>query len=136
MKRLVKRLRNASRKACETRFGRSERAFERCDRRQRPSTPRSFIAHLMRQQLSIAAYADIDASCFRRMLPTVWGETPTRRAISLVGADGTVGVHEISGGAAVAEYASRMIGLKTEMTFEAEVSEPGCHHAHRCRTAR
>ena len=83
MKRLVKRLRNASRKACETRFGLSERAFERCDRRQRPSTPRSFIAHLMRQQLSIAAYADIDASCFRRMLPTVWGETPTRRAISL-----------------------------------------------------
>ena len=34
-----------------------------------------------------------------------------RVVLELVGADGTVGVHEVSGGAAVAEYAPRMIGL-------------------------
>ena len=34
-----------------------------------------------------------------------------RVLLELVGADGTVGVHEVSGGAAVAEYAPRMIGL-------------------------
>jgi hypothetical protein len=31
--------------------------------------------------------------------------------LELIGADGTVGVHEVSGGTAVAEYAPRMIGL-------------------------
>jgi hypothetical protein len=34
-----------------------------------------------------------------------------RVMMELVGADGTVGVHEVSGGAAVAECAPRMIGL-------------------------
>ena len=34
-----------------------------------------------------------------------------RVVLELVGADGTVGVHEVSGDAAVAEYAPRMIGL-------------------------
>jgi hypothetical protein len=34
-----------------------------------------------------------------------------RVVLELVGADGTVGIHEVSGGAAVAEYAPRMIGL-------------------------
>ena len=34
-----------------------------------------------------------------------------RVVLELVGADGTVGVHEVSGGATVAEYAPRMIGL-------------------------
>jgi hypothetical protein len=34
-----------------------------------------------------------------------------RAVLELVGADGTVGVHEISGAAAVAEYAPQMIGL-------------------------
>ncbi len=34
-----------------------------------------------------------------------------RVVLELVGADGTVGVHEISGAAAVAEYAPQMIGL-------------------------
>jgi hypothetical protein len=29
----------------------------------------------------------------------------------LIGADGTVGIHEVSGGTAVAEYTPRMIGL-------------------------
>jgi hypothetical protein len=34
-----------------------------------------------------------------------------RVVLELVGADGTVGIHEVSGGAAVAEYTPRMIGL-------------------------
>ena len=34
-----------------------------------------------------------------------------RVVLELVGADGTVGIHEVSGAAAVAEYAPRMIGL-------------------------
>jgi hypothetical protein len=34
-----------------------------------------------------------------------------RVVLELVGADGTVGVHEISGAAAMAEYAPQMIGL-------------------------
>ena len=34
-----------------------------------------------------------------------------RVVLELVGANGTVGVHEVSGGAEVAEYAPRMIGL-------------------------
>jgi hypothetical protein len=31
--------------------------------------------------------------------------------LELTGPDGTVGIHEVSGGATVAEYAPRMIGL-------------------------
>jgi hypothetical protein len=34
-----------------------------------------------------------------------------RLVLELVGADGAVGIHEVSGGAALAEYAPRMIGL-------------------------
>ena len=34
-----------------------------------------------------------------------------RVVLELVGADGTAAVHEVSGGAAVAEYTPRMIGL-------------------------
>jgi hypothetical protein len=37
-----------------------------------------------------------------------------RVMLELVGADGTVGVHEVGGRAAVAEYAPRMIGLTLE----------------------
>jgi hypothetical protein len=41
-----------------------------------------------------------------------------RVVLELVGADGTVGVHEVSGGAAVAEYAPRMIGLTRRCCME------------------
>ena len=34
-----------------------------------------------------------------------------RVVLELTGPDGTVGIHEVSGGATVAEYAPRMIGL-------------------------
>jgi hypothetical protein len=34
-----------------------------------------------------------------------------RVVFELFGADGAVGIHEVSGGAAVAEYTPRMIGL-------------------------
>jgi hypothetical protein len=34
-----------------------------------------------------------------------------RVVLELVGADGTAAVHEVSGGAAVAEYTPRLIGL-------------------------
>ena len=37
-----------------------------------------------------------------------------RVMLELVGPDGIVGVHEVGGGAAVAEYAPRMIGLTLE----------------------
>jgi len=66
-----------------------------------------------------------------------------RVVLELVGADGTVGVHEVSGDAAVAEYAPRMIGLmlaEGKHLFAAvqrhlvqAQTEDHCHRRRRCQ---
>jgi hypothetical protein len=44
-----------------------------------------------------------------------------RVVLELVGADGTAAVHEVSGGAAMAEYTPRLIGLTLAVTREIRV---------------
>jgi hypothetical protein len=48
-----------------------------------------------------------------------------RVVLELVGADGTVGVHVVSGRAAVAEYEPRMIGLTLAEGKHARINAEG-----------
>jgi hypothetical protein len=66
-----------------------------------------------------------------------------RVVLELIGADGTVGVHEVSGGAAVAEYVPRMIGLTlaegkhmlaaVQHHLVQAQAEDHCRHRRRCQ---